>query len=545
MSDPATLPAWHELTALAQRLAGERVDTWFEQEAARAQRFSLSAAGLWLDYSKQRINAEVMSALVDLAEQQGLAARRGALFDGEPVNSSEDRAAWHTALRAPRHPPADTPGTPEVHAVLDAMRDFVADVRGGAWLGYTGRAITDVVNIGIGGSDLGPRLVCEVLADRNTLPRAHFVANVDPADLDDTLAGLDPATTLFIVASKSFTTAETLANARAARRWLFDAGASEADVGRHFVAVSTNDEAVKAFGIERIFGFWDWVGGRVSLWSAVGLPIALTLGMAVFDELLAGAHAMDRHFRQAPPAQNLPVILALVGIWNRNFVGLPSHVVVPYAQRMAAFPGWLQQLEMESNGKSVTRAGEDVTVDTVPAIWGGVGTNAQHAFFQMLHQGAPAADVDFILPLRGESTADDERERQRVTNCLAQAEALMRGRDPEALDAHLRQEGYGAEQRPALAMARRFDGNRPSSTLVFDALDARHLGALLAAYEHKVFVQGVVWGINSFDQWGVELGKTMAGQLERELSDPAASRKGHDGSTEALLAQLRRVWEPR
>ncbi len=545
MSDPATLPAWHDLTALAQRLAGERVDAWFARDGERAQRFSLQAAGVRLDYSKQRIDAEVMSALGALAEQQGFVARRAALFGGEPVNSSENRAAWHTALRAPRHPPSDIPGTPEVHAVLDAMRDFVADVRDGGWVGYKGQPITDIVNIGIGGSDLGPRLVCEALADPNTLPRAHFVANVDPADLDDTLARLDPATKLFVVTSKSFTTAETLDNARAARRWLFDAGAREADVARHFVAVSTNEAAVKAFGIERIFGFWSWVGGRFSLWSAVGLPIALTLGMAAFDELLAGAHAMDRHFRQAPPADNMPVILALVGIWNRNFLGLPSHVVVPYAQRLAASPGWLQQLEMESNGKSVTRGSEDVTVDTVPAVWGGVGTNAQHAFFQMLHQGPPAADVDFILPLRGERSADDARECQRVANCLAQAEALMRGRDPEALDARLRQEGYDADQRAVLAAARRFDGNRPSSTLVLDALDARHLGALLAAYEHKVFVQGVIWGINSFDQWGVELGKTMGGQLERELADPAASREAHDGSTEALLAQVRRVWERR
>ena len=545
-------PEWRRLGQLAAEVGRARVDSMFAHDADRAACFTQSAAGITLDYSKQRVDQSVMDALVALADSQGFGEARRAMFAGEIVNNSEGRAAWHVALRRPDEAPLHE----EVHQVRAAMSEFVEDVRHGRWVGYTGAPISDVVNIGIGGSDLGPRLVCDALAQLRQRIHCHFVANVDPADLDDTLLRMDPERTLFIVTSKSFETAETLANADVARQWLLDNGASHADIAHHFVAVSTNKEAVRAFGIERMFGFWDWVGGRFSLWSAVGISIGLGLGMETFDALLAGAHDMDRHFETAPPAENLPVTLALLGIWNNNFLGLPTHVVVPYAQRLAALPAFLQQLEMESNGKSVTRDGQTSPIETVPTVWGSVGTNAQHAFFQMLHQGALAADVDFVLPLSdasqealgrrndGHIERGDNRELQRVANCLAQAEALMTGRDHAALHDELVAEGLSGARLEHRLAARRFDGNRPSSMLVMDRLDARALGALLAAYEHKVFVQGVIWNINSFDQWGVELGKKMAGQLLGELDGSLATAQ-HDGSTIALLARVRERWAAR
>jgi glucose-6-phosphate isomerase len=535
MSNPVNQPAWATLKALAADRAEQPIAALFAADDARAQRYSVTGAGVTLDYSKQRIDDEVRSTLLALADEQALAPARADLFAGAPINTSEDRAAWHVALRAPLAAPMTDP----VRAVRLAMADFANEVRNGRWLGFSGRAITDVLNIGIGGSDLGPRLVCEALYEGDG-PRPHFVANVDPDDLNDTLAGLDPATTLVIVTSKSFGTAETLANARAARQWLVAAGATEADIARHFVAVSTNADAVAEFGIERMFGFWDWVGGRYSLWSAVGLSILLALGPEIFEELLGGAHAMDTHFRNAPPADNLPVVLALVGIWNNNFLHLRSHCVVPYAQRLAALPAFLQQLEMESNGKTATRAGGLTRVATVPTVWGSVGTNAQHAYFQMLHQGDPIVDLDFILPLSVRTPADDSRECQRVANCIAQAEALMCGRDSAALKAELEAQGLQGEALQHRQAARCFLGNRPSNMLVLETLDAYHLGALIAAYEHKVFVQGIIWNINSFDQWGVELGKTMAGRIAAELRAGAAG--AHDGSTNALIERVWRAW---
>jgi len=537
MADLRQMPAWRALGRLGAEVGRARVDSMFAHDPERAARFTLSAAGITVDYSKQRIDQAVMNALVDLAEAQHVDQARKAMFAGEIVNNSEGRAAWHVALRRPDAAPLHD----GVHEVRAAMAAFVEDVRHGRWVGYTGAPISDVVNIGIGGSDLGPRLVCDALAQLRQRIHCHFVANVDPADLDDTLMRMDPERTLFIITSKSFGTAETLANAKVARQWLLDNGATQADVARHFVAVSTNEQAVRDFGIERVFGFWDWVGGRFSLWSAVGISIALGLGMETFEALLAGAHEMDNHFESAPLVENLPAILALVGIWNNNFLGLPTHVVVPYAQRLAALPSFLQQLEMESNGKSVTRDGLATRVETVPTVWGSVGTNAQHAFFQMLHQGVQSADVDFVLPLSDSSGADDDRERQRVANCLAQAEALMRGRDNAALVDELMADGLSGAQLEHRLAARRFDGNRPSSMLLMDRLDAHSLGALLAAYEHKVFVQGVIWNINSFDQWGVELGKTMAGQLLSELHG-SGETIDHDGSTQALLARVRDRW---
>ncbi len=536
MSDPINQPSWKTLEALAAKNANRQLLDLFAADDARASRYSVAAAGVTLDYSKQRIDDDVRAALLALADEQGVSQAREDMFAGRAINTSENRAAWHVALRAPHEAPMDD----EVHEVRRAMAEFAGEVRGGQWVGFSGQPITDVLNIGIGGSDLGPRLICEALYEGEG-PRPHFVANVDPADLDDTLAGLDPETTLVIVTSKSFGTAETLANARVARQWLVDAGAGEGDIAKHFVAVSTNAEAVSAFGIERMFGFWDWVGGRYSLWSAVGLSILLAVGPDQFETLLAGAHAMDEHFRTAPLAENVPAMLALAGVWNNNFLGLKSHCVVPYAQRLASLPAFLQQLEMESNGKSVTREGKPATVSTVPTIWGSVGTNAQHAYFQMLHQGDLAVDMDFVLPLSGPEAAGDARERERVANCIAQAEALMCGRDSDALRSELAAQGLAGEALEHRLAARRFDGNRPSNMLVLETLDAHHVGALIAAYEHKVFVQGIIWNVNSFDQWGVELGKTMAGQIVDELGEqPRASE--HDGSTAALVARVRRAW---
>lgn len=537
MSDPINQPSWQNLKTLAAKNANQHISDLFAADETRAARYSVAAAGVTLDYSKQRIDEQVYASLLALADEQGVSEAREAMFAGRAINSSENRAAWHVALRAPH----EAPMADEVHEIRHAMAEFASEVRGGQWLGFSGQPISDVLNIGIGGSDLGPRLICEALYEGDG-PRPHFVANVDPADLDDTLAALDPATTLVIVTSKSFGTAETLANARMARQWLIDAGAGESDIAKHFVAVSTNAEAVSEFGIERMFGFWDWVGGRYSLWSAVGLSILLAVGPESFETLLAGAHAMDAHFRRAPLDENLPVTLALAGIWNNNFLGLKSHCVVPYAQRLASLPAFLQQLEMESNGKSVTREGQPATVSTVPTIWGSVGTNAQHAYFQMLHQGDLAVDLDFVLPLSPPEAALDARERQRVANCIAQAEALMCGRDSEALRSELEAQGLTGTALEHRLAARRFKGNRPSNMLVLEALDAYHLGALIAAYEHKVFVQGIIWNVNSFDQWGVELGKTMAGRIVAELGEQPRVGE-HDGSTAALVARVRRAWQ--
>lgn len=516
------LPAWRALCRHRDELETRHLSDLFAADSGRAAALTAEAAGLEFDFSRQRITRETVDGLVALARERHLSDAIRAMFAGEAVNRTEARAAWHVALRAPR----DTGYSDEVHAVLDEVDAFAEAVRSGAWRGFSGAGITDVVNIGIGGSDLGPRLVCEALAPDRPALRAHFVANVDPAALDDVLVELSPETTLFVVASKSFTTAETLANARVAREWLQAAGADSGDIARHFVAVTARPDAAAAFGIERTFGFWDWVGGRFSLWSAAGLPIVLSLGMDAFRSLLAGAHMLDEHFRCTPLERNLPVLMGLVGIWNRNFLGLPSQAVVPYAQRLARFVDWLQQLEMESNGKHVDTDGDPVAVATAPAVWGAVGTNAQHAFFQMLHQGSEILPTDFVLPL---SPRDDPRQTELAANCAAQAEALMHGRQAEVLRAQ------GGDE--TLVPHRACPGNRPSSIFLMPSLDAHHLGALLAACEHKMFVQGVIWGINSFDQWGVELGKTLATRILAELDGELTVE--HDAATAALVGRLR------
>ena len=526
----------------AAQLAEGNISDLFGADAQRPQRFSAEAAGIYLDYSKQQADEQALKLLLALAEQQNLSGWIGRMFAGEAINQTENRAAFHVALRAPRDAAMRIGGrdvSAEVHGVLDRVCAFAEQVRSGNWLGASGCAITDVVNIGIGGSDLGPRMVCRALAGHADGPRVRFVANVDGAQLTAVLHGLEPATTLFIVTSKMFTTLETMANAGAARRWLV-AALGESAVGRHFVAVSTSSKEVAKFGIDaaNMFEFWDWVGGRYSLWSAVGLSIAVAIGATRFRELLAGAHAMDEHFRSAPLEQNLPVLLGLLAVWNRNCLGARfgarSQVVAPYAQDLEFFVPWLQQLEMESNGKSIDRQGQAVDYATTPALWGDVGTNGQHAFFQMLHQGPAIHPVDFILPLRA-AHALEEQQRMLIANCLAQSAALMLGKTPQQVRTELAAKGLQGEALEAALPHRVFSGNRPSNTLLLPQLDPHHLGALLALYEHRTFVQSVIWNINAFDQWGVELGKQLAQSVLAVMAGDASVSL--DPSTRTLLAR--------
>ena len=465
------------------------------------------------------------------------------MFAGKRINVTEKRAVLHTALRNRSERPVLLDGNdvmPDVRAVLARMRDFSERVRGGTIRSHTGLPFTDVVNIGIGGSDLGPLMVCSALRSYGSSDlRVHFVSNVDGAHLAATLARLDAETTLFIVSSKTFTTQETLTNAHSAREWLLtglhSAGTTEAAVRQHFAAVSTNLEATAKFGIdpERVFGFWDWVGGRYSLWSAIGLPIALAVGFDRFDELLAGAYEMDEHFRTAPLESNMPVIAALTGVWHINFLGHPTHAVLPYAQDLLHFPAYLQQLDMESNGKRVDRSGAATAYATGPVIWGAPGTNGQHAFFQHLHQGTQVTPADFIVAANG---ADRLPEHHPIllANCIAQSEALLRGKNAAEVRAELKARGIEGEEAERLVAHRTFPGNRPSNTIMMRHLDPRSLGALIALYEHKVFVQGAIWNINSFDQWGVELGKQLANGVLEDLKAGKA-RGEHDASTARLI----------
>ncbi len=469
---------------------------------------------------------------------------------GEKINITEKRAVLHTALRAPRatasSPALEVDGhqvNQDVHAVLDRIKLFSDRVRSGEWLGYSGKAITDIVNIGIGGSDLGPEMVCRALRSfAHARLSLHFVANVDGHDLDAALSRLDPETTLFVIASKTFTTAETMLNAGSARNWFLQSAkgsANAADLAKHFVAVSTNTAAVTSFGIDpaNMFPFWDWVGGRYSIWSAIGLPVALAIGAEQFGEFLAGAHAMDQHFRSAPLEQNMPVLLALVGVWNRNFLGCTSISIAPYHQDLSQFADYLQQLEMESNGKRVTRAGAALEQVSCPAVWGNVGTNGQHAYFQLLHQGTDVIPVDFIAALKPNHTLPGHQSAL-LANCFAQSEALMRGKSAEEVRVELQAQQLPEADIAALLPHKTFPGNRPSNTILMQRLTPAALGALIALYEHKVFVQGVIWDVNSFDQWGVELGKVLAKQIQAELTGAAAAQ-AHDSSTNGLIAKAK------
>ncbi|HRR27638.1 MAG TPA: glucose-6-phosphate isomerase, partial [Acidobacteriota bacterium] len=515
------------------------------QDEDRRRRFSLEAAGLFLDYSKNRILDETMRLLCALARRRGVEEWRDRMFAGEAVNVTEGRAALHVALRNRSGRPIFVDGRdvmPDVFRVLERMGSFSDQVRSGVWKGYTGRRIKNVVNLGIGGSDLGPCMVTEALRPFvHPEMRFYFVSNVDGSHLHHTLEGLDPEATLFIVASKTFTTQETLTNARSARRWLVERIGNEAAVKRHFVAVSTNRREVETFGIdpENMFEFWDWVGGRYSLWSAIGLPIVLAVGIERFHELLSGAHALDEHFRSAPLERNLPVILALLGIWYNNFFGAETYAVLPYDQRLHRFPAYLQQLDMESNGKGVDREGCPVPCMTGPVVWGEPGTNGQHAFFQLMHQGTRLIPADFLLAARADHPLE-EHHRILAANCFAQTEALMQGRTEAQARAELESAGLSGEQVARLLPHKIFPGNRPSNTILYPQLTPRTLGGLIALYEHKVFVQGIIWNINSFDQWGVELGKQLAKRILPELAEGVVVG-GHDSSTAGLIARWKEM----
>ncbi len=536
---------WKALERHYGSARGWHMKDLFEADSQRGRRFSLDSCGLYLDYSKNIVTEETMGLLRDLADAAGWRPMRDAMYRGEKINVTEGRAVLHVALRNLSGGPIVVDGEdvmPGVREVLSRMRRFSERVRGGEWKGHTGRRIRSIVNIGIGGSDLGPVMVTEALKPYADGPVPHFVSNIDGTHMAETLKRVDLEETLFVVASKTFTTMETMTNAATARARLLEhfGGAREA-VGRHFVAVSTNAEAVAAFGIdvENMFGFWDWVGGRYSLWSAIGLPIVLALGYERFEEMLAGAHAMDNHFREAPPESNLPLTLALLGVWYNNFFGAQSHGLMPYDQYMHRFAAYFQQGDMESNGKSVDREGRPVPWQTGPIVWGEPGTNGQHAFFQLIHQGTKLVPCDFLAPIRSQNPIGDHH-RKLLANFFAQTEALMRGRSGEEVEGEMRARGAGDAEIRSLAPHRTFAGNRPTNTILFERLTPRALGSLIALYEHKIFVQGVIWNVNSFDQWGVELGKQLAGAILAELEQGERGEKprlAHDSSTNALICR--------
>jgi glucose-6-phosphate isomerase len=533
-----------EWQALADHFAAIRdvhLRDLFATNPSRGERMALEVDGIYLDYSKNRLTTETIRLLCALARRAGLRERIDAMFSGEKINVTEHRSVLHVALRAPRATSLVVDGVDvvaEVHDVLDRMSAFAQQVRSGAWRGATGESIRNVVNIGIGGSDLGPAMAYEALRDFSRRDLTfRFVSNVDGTDVWEALHGLEPAETLFVVCSKTFTTLETLTNARTARDWLVDALGEDA-VERHFVAVSTNAEKVAEFGIDtaNMFGFWDWVGGRYSYDSAIGLSLMLAIGPERFAEMLAGFHAIDEHFRRAPFEENLPVLLGLIGVWYIDFFGAQTHAVLPYSQYLSRFTAYLQQLDMESNGKSVDLQGEPVRFDTGPVVWGQPGTNGQHAFFQLIHQGTRLIPCDFIGFVRPNHDVGDHQDLL-VANLFAQTEALAFGKTRREVEV----EGVAPEQAPH----RTFPGNRPTNTLLLGQLTPYALGQLVATYEHKVFTQGTVWNINSFDQWGVELGKVLAKRIVPQLRGPVDAPLDHDSSTNALIRRYRELAAPR
>ncbi len=537
--------AWHALAAHHRTLADRHMRDLFAEDPDRFGRFSLSLGDMLVDVSKHRIVPETLDLLVALAQERDVAGRRDAMFAGAPINATEGRAVLHTALRNRSGRPVMVDGRdvmPDIAAVLAQMRRFSEAVRSGDWRGHTGKPIRHVVNIGIGGSDLGPVMVSEALKPYQQDGLAlHFVSNVDGTHIAEVLKRIDPETTLFIIASKTFTTQETLTNAHSARSWFLASGAPESAIAKHFVALSTNAEAVGAFGIDtaNMFVFWDWVGGRYSVWSAIGLPVALAIGMDAFEALLAGGHAMDEHFRTAPLAENIPVVLALLGVWYNNFFGAQSYAVLPYDQYMHRFAAYLQQLDMESNGKSAGADNRPVGYETGPVLFGEAGTNGQHAFYQLIHQGTKLIPCDFIAPARSHNPIG-EHHPILLSNFFAQTEALMRGKTAEEVTAELTAAGKSTEEIAALLPHRVFSGNRPTTSILVPEIDPHHLGMLIALYEHKVFVQGVIWGIYSFDQWGVELGKQLAKAILPELAGTAAV-SSHDSSTNGLINAYKRL----
>ncbi|WP_442583865.1 glucose-6-phosphate isomerase [Mesorhizobium sp. ASY16-5R] len=515
----------------------------FADDPQRFEKFSLTDGDLLLDWSKCAVDTDTMRLLAELAEAAKVEERRAAMFAGDKINITENRAVLHTALRNPPGASVVVDGEdimPEVHAVLDAMQRFSDAVRSGTATGATGKKITDVVNIGIGGSDLGPVMATLALTPYHDGPRSHFVSNIDGAHMHDTLKVLSPETTLFIIASKTFTTVETMTNAETARKWMA-ASLGEAATAKHFCAVSTALEKVAAFGIapDRVFGFWDWVGGRYSLWGAIGLPIMIAVGAENFRAFLTGAHEMDEHFRSAPLLQNIPAVMGLVGYWHRVVCGYPARAVIPYDQHLSRLPAYLQQLDMESNGKGVTLDGAKATTPTGPLVWGEPGTNGQHAFFQLLHQGTDFIPVEFLAAAEGHEPELKHHHNLLLANVLAQSEALMKGRTLEEATAQMLGKGMKADEVEKIAPHRVFTGNRPSLTILYKVLDPRTLGQLIALYEHRVFVEGTLFDINSFDQWGVELGKELATALLPVVEGKKDA--AGDASTAGLVAHIRKL----
>ncbi|KAA1170710.1 glucose-6-phosphate isomerase [Marinobacter salinexigens] len=545
-------PEWRTLENMRSRLQSIPMTQLFEQDSGRAQRYFIEAAGLSLDFSKNRIDDDTLTALLDLARSCGLEPRKSALLGGKKVNITEDRPALHTALRAPSGERILVDGMDvvgEVQSTLDRMEALTESVITGTRTGYSGKAFTDVVSIGIGGSYLGPKLVTEALQPyANGRIRCHYVANIDGTDISETLKQVNPETTLFLIQSKSFRTQETLENSKVAREWFLSHGAGEQDIASHFLAITTNIPAAEAFGINRdnVFPMWDWVGGRYSLWSAIGLPIALYAGMENFRSLLAGAHAMDSHFRDAPLEQNLPVVMGMLSVWYNNFWQADTHAILPYDHYLRSLPDHLQQLDMESNGKRVTEDGTELTYESGPVIWGGVGSNGQHAYHQLIHQGTRLIPADFIIPLRTHNPVATHH-ADLFANCLSQSRAMMAGKSLQAAEAELASEGLSDAEIKRLAPHKVIPGNKPSNTLIMDKLTPETTGALIALYEHRTFVQGVIWDVDSFDQWGVELGKQLGkGILPRLLGDAggAGNAGDSDSSTEHLIERYRSANRP-
>ncbi len=544
MINPTETIAWKKLEYHFLTMQATPMSELFKEDKDRFQKFHLMFDDILIDYSKNIITENTLHLLISLANDVALKAEIESMFRGARINTTEDRAVLHTALRNRGNTPVVVNGNdvmPEVNRVLNQMNDFSDRLLSGQWKGYSGKHITDIVNIGIGGSDLGPYMVTEALRPywKNITP--HFVSNVDATHITEILKKLNPETTLFIIASKTFTTQETMTNANTARQWFLDKSKDPAGVAQHFVAVSTNQKAVTAFGIapENMFVFWDWVGGRYSLWSSVGLSIACTIGFENFIKLLEGAHAMDNHFKNEPFEKNAPVLLALLGVWYNNFFGAASEAILPYDQYLHRFAAYFQQGNMESNGKSVDRNGQPVTYQTGPVIWGEPGTNGQHAFYQLIHQGTKIIPCDFIAPAISHNAIGDHHQKL-LSNYFAQAEALMKGKSLEAVTDELSTAGMTQDMIDLHAPFRVFDGNRPSNSILFKQLTPYTLGSLLALYEHKIFVQGIIWNVFSFDQWGVELGKALAIKILPELNT-SEDILSHDSSTNGLINYFKRL----
>jgi len=540
MINPTSLSAWKITGENYLRLSKLKIKDLFDADANRFDRFSIRLGDILFDYSKNLIDENSLKSLLDLAKQSGLDNRIEDMFGGSEINFTEKRAVLHTALRNKSKNPVFVDGKdimPAIIAVQEKMKSFSQNIRNGNWKGFTGDTITDVVNIGIGGSDLGPAMVCSALKHFSSQNiNIHFVSNVDGTDLAETIKGLNPNQTLFIIASKTFTTLETLTNAISAKDWfLSNTDADQKDLKHHFVALSTNKSACAEFGIpeENMFEFWDWVGGRYSLWSAIGLSIAIYVGYDNYNRLLEGAYAVDMHFKDTPFERNIPVLMGLLGIWYYNFMGLRTHAIIPYDQYLARFPEFLQQLDMESNGKYIDSSGNQVQYSTGAVVWGTAGTNAQHSFFQLIHQGTQKIPVDFIVPCTSHNNISDHHSKL-IANCLAQSEALMTGKGKELVLWELKKAGLSEKEIADILPHKVFNGNIPSNTFLIRKISPANLGALIAIYEHKVFVEGVIWNINSFDQWGVELGKQLAGKILRELSDDNPILT-HDSSTNGLI----------